>query len=130
LHLIRIIQPAAIHSFDLCHVNGNDAGYISFSPYHEEPGTAKLHKVYLQSAFHGYGIGQKMLSYAFERCRKLGFSSVILAVNKQNLKAQKAYERAGFILEKAVCNDIGNGFVMDDYIMRKNFESPQKFPGA
>lgn len=106
--------------FDLCTVNGVDAGYISFSACDEVPGRAKLHKVYLLHAFHHCGIGQKMLLHACGRCREKGFSSVCLAVNKQNLKARKAYLKAGFTVEKALCTPIGEGFVMDDYIMGKN----------
>ena len=60
-----------------------------------------------------------MLGFVCSRCRERGFSSVLLAVNKQNLPAQKAYLRHGFIMEKAVKCDIGHGFFMDDYLMRK-----------
>ena len=105
--------------FDLCLVDGEDAGYTSFSACPDEPGTAKLHKVYLLERFHGQGIGQKMLAHACARCREKGFSRVILAVNKRNVKAQKAYVRAGFAVRESVCKDIGEGFVMDDYIMGK-----------
>ena len=105
--------------FDLCLVDGEDAGYTSFSACPDEPGTAKLHKVYLLERFHGQGIGQKMLAHACARCREKGFSRVILAVNKRNVKAQKAYARAGFAVRESVCKDIGEGFVMDDYIMGK-----------
>ena len=106
--------------FDLCIVNGKDAGYISFSACDEVPGRAKLHKVYLLHSFHHCGIGQQMLQHACKRCREKGFTSVCLAVNKQNLTAQKAYLRAGFTVEKALCTPIGEGFVMDDYIMAKH----------
>ena len=106
--------------FILCTVNGQDAGYISYSACKDVPGRAKLHKVYLLHAFHHKGIGQKMLLHACEKCRKENYSSLCLAVNKQNLNARKAYNRAGFSVEKSVCCDIGNGFVMDDYIMVKD----------
>lgn len=111
-------ELAAGYHFCMVLADGQDAGYLVFSAYEEE-GTAKLHKVYLLSSFHHQGIGQQMLEYACSRCRELGFSSVLLAVNKRNLAAQKAYLRYGFVQEKAVKCDIGNGFFMDDYLMRK-----------
>jgi ribosomal protein S18 acetylase RimI-like enzyme len=40
-----------------------------------------------------------------------------LTVNKNNTKAINAYYRAGFYLENEVVNDIGNGYVMDDYVL-------------
>ena len=105
-------------SFNIVLADGRAAGYVVYSAYGED-GTAKLHKVYLLNDFHRQGIGQKMLEYVCRRCRERGFSSVLLAVNKQNLPAQKAYLRHGFIMEKAVKCDIGHGFFMDDYLMRK-----------
>lgn len=104
--------------FDMVLADGRDAGYVVYSAYGDD-GTAKLHKVYLLKEFHHQGIGQKMLEYACSRCREQGFTSVLLAVNKQNLPAQKAYLRHGFVMEKAVKCDIGHGFFMDDYLMRK-----------
>ena len=111
-------ELASGHHFEIVLADGRDAGYLVYSAY-TEPGTAKLHKVYLLSQYHGQGVGQQMLAHACTQCRKLGFTSVLLAVNKHNLRAQKAYLRFGFVNEKSVKCDIGNGFFMDDYLMRK-----------
>jgi RimJ/RimL family protein N-acetyltransferase len=46
-------------------------------------------------------------------------TTLILNVNKQNLRAIRAYERNGFFVREAVVVDIGGGFVMDDYVMAK-----------
>jgi ribosomal protein S18 acetylase RimI-like enzyme len=59
-----------------------------------------------------------MLRHVADVARNSGFRSLILAVNKQNIKAQKAYERFGFRQYKSVQIDIGNGFIMDDYWLR------------
>jgi len=107
--------------FELLKIAGQPAGYIVYSAYDKIPGAAKLHKVYLKHQFHGAGIGQKMLDHAQEQCRKQNFKCVILAVNKHNERAIKAYKRNGFATIESVCVDIGNGFFMDDYIMRKDF---------
>jgi hypothetical protein len=31
----------------------------------------------------------------------------------------RAYERSGFRVAESVCQDIGAGFVMDDFVMRR-----------
>lgn len=110
-------ELASGYSFDLLVIDGTDAGYMVFAPY-EEPGMMKLHKLYLLESFQGKGYGQLMLRHVLETARARGFSSLILAVNKQNTKAQKAYERFGFVPYKSVQIDIGNGFIMDDYWLR------------
>ena len=100
-------------------INDEPSGYISYSGYPRTPGTAKLHKVYLLPGFHSRGIGQQMLDHAQEQCRKLGFQYILLTVNKHNDRAIKAYCRNGFTKVKEACVPIGQGFFMDDYIMKK-----------
>lgn len=104
------------YHFILLQINNEDAGYISWSPY-GGAGTVKLHKLYLRSKFHGAGIGTLMLKHIISLCRSQCCSRLLLNVNKNNEKAIKAYKRNGFAVLEAVCNDIGNGFVMDDYVM-------------
>ena len=59
-----------------------------------------------------------MLKYVKDECRKAGFLTLRLNVNKYNAAAQKAYKRAGFAIVEAPVVDIGGGFVMDDYVMK------------
>lgn len=110
-------ELASGYTFELLVIDGKDAGYMVYAPY-EEPGTMKLHKLYLLEEYQGKGYGQKMLQHVIEAAESRGFTSVILAVNKQNMKAQKAYARFGFEQYKSVQIDIGNGFIMDDYWLR------------
>ena len=105
--------------FELLLLDDAPAGYISYSAYPSQPGTAKLHKVYLLTNYHGCGIGQQMLDHARKQCKNLGFSNIMLCVNKHNERAIKAYKRNGFAITQAACTDIGNGFFMDDYIMTR-----------
>lgn len=77
----------------------------------------KLNKLYILSSQHGKGFGQESLDYAKEQACKLKASMLYLTVNKGNIKALKAYTKNGFYKEKELVSDIGNGYVMDDYIM-------------
>lgn len=97
-------------------VDDQPAGYISFSAYQGD--IAKLHKIYLLSEFQGMGLGAEVIRYVKKECRKRGFRHLRLNVNKQNLKAFDCYLRNGFRQIESVKADIGNGFVMDDYIMQ------------
>ena len=48
-----------------------------------------------------------------------GAGWLILNVNKRNASAIAFYERCGLAVREAVVVDIGEGFVMDDYVMAK-----------
>lgn len=93
-------------------------GFISYGPEGKENSTRmKLHKCYLSPSLHGLGYGQMMLARACNKAREMGFSEVILNVNKNNQKAIGAYQKFGFRIIAVETNDIGCGFVMDDYVM-------------
>lgn len=92
-------------------------GFAAFGPYGEQ--TIKLHKLYLDVACHGRGIGSAVLAEV-ERCAlACGAATILLNVNKYNHKAIASYGRNGYQMAESVVNDIGNGFVMDDYVMKK-----------
>lgn len=79
----------------------------------------KLDKLYLHPDWHGQGLGSLLLEYVSARARQMACATLILAVNKHNQLAIKAYQRNGFVVREAAVQPIGNGFVMDDYIMEK-----------
>ena len=99
-------------------VDGEPKGFAAYGPT-EQTGVFKLHKIYLDPARHGRGLGSRLLAHCESEVRKLGASRLLLTVNKQNTKAIAAYQRNGFAIVDAVVADIGGGFVMDDYVMAK-----------
>ena len=91
-------------------------GFISYS-FDAADFRVKLSKLYLLPQWHGCGTGRHMLQHVQARATQLGAREVRLQVNKQNTRAIRAYQRAGFSVLEAVVTDIGGGFVMDDFIM-------------
>lgn len=94
---------------------------VGFANYFLSADTSvmKLDKLYLHPDWHGKGLGSLLLEYVSARARQMACSALILAVNKHNSLAIKAYQRNGFVVYDAIVQPIGNGFVMDDYIMEK-----------
>ena len=78
----------------------------------------RLEKIYLDFAYHGRSVGNMGIAHVIDAARKADASYVSLNVNKQNLRAQKAYIRAGFYRWRSEKEAVGNGFFKDDYIMR------------
>ena len=54
-----------------------------------------------------------------ERARKAGYPCLILQVNKRNVNAIDSYKKYGFVVREVTVDDIGHGYVMDDYVMEK-----------
>jgi GNAT superfamily N-acetyltransferase len=95
------------------------AGFASVGPG-AAAGVMKLHKLYLLPELQGCGLGSLLLNHCETEARRLGARRLILAVNKRNPRAIAAYQRNGFAIAESVVNDIGGGFVMDDFILAKD----------
>jgi GNAT superfamily N-acetyltransferase len=104
-------------------------GFCSVSPEDEENNSTekvegskahKLNKLYVLPAAQGTGAGKALLNKCIEVAKAAGSNSLFLQVNKLN-DAYTFYLKKGFIKEREFKFDIGNGFYMDDYVMRLKF---------
>jgi len=92
-------------------------GYMSVQPKTDE---LFLSKIYIKAAKRKKGSGNKAIQFVERLAKKRGLTKVGLTVNKNNINSIKAYEKFGFRNVGAIVQDIGNGFVMDDYRMEKS----------
>lgn len=99
-------------------VDGIMAGFASYF-LTGAPREMKLDKLYVHPRHQRRGYGGLMIARACEVARAHGCDRLTLAVNKNNRSAIGAYLRHGFRIADAVVKDIGEGFVMDDYVMVK-----------
>mgnify|MGYP001142285001 CR=1 FL=1 len=90
-------------------------GFVGFE-FHQEPETTKLHRIYFLKESQGKGLGKEVLEFVKNEAKKNGNRRLILTVNKNN-SAQKFYEYQGFKIYEEKILDVGNGYVMDDYLM-------------
>lgn len=91
---------------------GKDVGFLS---YYLHDDCLYLSKFYLYKDERGKGHSREMLSFLMSKAREAGMPSIELNVNRNN-SAIKAYEALGFKRLREEKNDIGGGFVMDDYV--------------
>ncbi len=103
------------HQFLMAVRNDGPLGFASFSPV--KGGGYKLHKLYVLPSFQGSGIGKKLLSRVIQEGRAAGAPFLDLNVNRFN-PARKFYERLGFRILQEVDIPIGNGYFMNDFVMR------------
>jgi ribosomal protein S18 acetylase RimI-like enzyme len=108
----------ADRGLELALVDGEPAGFAAWYVT-DDPGEAKLDKLYVLQARQRLGLGGSLIRRIAELARAAGATTLILNVNKRNVQAIRAYEKHGFAIRAAVVDDIGGGYVMDDYVMAR-----------
>ena len=97
--------------------DGDDlCGYLGI--HDEGEGTIFISKVYVRADKRKRGIASLMLNRLredFPDSKKW-----YLTVNRHNSGSIAVYEKRGFYKAREQVADIGNGFVMDDYVMEKD----------
>ena len=91
--------------------------FAGFAGIHEENGNLFLSKLYVHEDFRGKGIASYMFQKFIEICKTRKLKKIWLTCNRHNTNTLAIYEHLGFKKVREQVADIGNGFVMDDYIM-------------
>ncbi len=93
-------------------------GYFTIVPNQNES-SALLSKIYIKHDCRGHGFGKMIIRYLEKYCSDKGIKKLWLTVNRNNTSSIAFYKHTGFTDEGPVIQDIGRGFVMDDYKMSK-----------
>jgi ribosomal protein S18 acetylase RimI-like enzyme len=104
------------YSYYLLKAGDEYVGYAGVCP---KEGELFLSKLYIRASQRGKGFGRKAIEFLEGLAGEGGLSKITLTVNKNNTDSIKAYEKFGFVNLGALVQDIGNGFVMDDFKMEK-----------
>jgi ribosomal protein S18 acetylase RimI-like enzyme len=95
--------------------NGKEVGFVSYE-LNSELNKTKIHKIYVLPETQGTGLGRQFFELVKEKAIENHQSAIFLNVNKYN-NAIHFYTKLGFTKIKGEVIDIGNGYVMDDYVM-------------
>lgn len=106
-------QMSEGQDFYLLLENEQPIGYCSFST--TEPGHYFLHKFYVDTHYHGKGIGTFLLNEMLKQLAPV--LTVRLTVNRKNYRSINFYFKNKFTIEKVEDFDIGNNYFMNDFIM-------------
>ena len=101
-------------------VEGDAIGFVAW--YRQAPATMKLDKLYVLRRFHRVGIGRTLIDRVVAQARACGCTQLTLNVNRGNAGAIRAYERCGFEIRARGDFPIGQGFVMEDFIMVRTLD--------
>lgn len=107
---------------------GNKTGFIATSPSPEDESVQQLHKFYLLPPRQNLGIGSSAMTHLIDRLSSSGGTRIELRVNRNNTRAIAFYRKNDFEVYAEDCRDIGGGFVMDDFLMRRIFPDARDAP--
>lgn len=102
--------------FLLVEDEGQFIGFVSYEINWENTSKTKIHKLYVLPTIQGKGIGKFLINHIKELALKAQNSALILTVNRFN-KAKEFYLKQGFHVVEEKQFQIGNGYIMDDYVM-------------
>ena len=98
----------------------NPAELVGFAHAHPfQEGDYKLDKLYVRTDLQHHGIGAKLLETVADLARRHDLERLVLRVNRENHNAIRAYLKYGFKIATLFDEDIGEGYVMNDYVMVK-----------
>lgn len=91
--------------------------YAGYTGFVREKDKMFLSKLYLMDKYRSKGYASRTLRFLKNECGKSGLGSIYLTVNRYNEHTISVYKKWGFVSVREQCTDIGNGYVMDDYVM-------------
>lgn len=113
-------QMNAGQIFELFFEDNKVVGFVAYEFNCNEKSWLKIHKIYLLPDNQGKGFGKFMIDEIIRIAKTNNQKGIYLNVNKYN-SAKFFYEKLGFTNVKEEVIDIGNGYVMDDYVMEYLF---------
>ncbi|MBE6137561.1 MAG: GNAT family N-acetyltransferase [Erysipelotrichaceae bacterium] len=109
---IDSIKEAINDGYTFINILNDKNDIVGFLSYKLNVDKLFLSKLYILPKYQNKGYASKAIEYL------RGFNLPIeLTVNKNNKKAYEKYQHLGFKNIKSVITDIGNSYVMDDYVM-------------
>ncbi len=119
--LEKFLSPSALskqledgYEYFLVYSEENLAG---FTGIHDENGSLFLSKLYVHIDHRGKKIASQVFKTLVQICQERGLDKIWLTCNRYNTNTLNVYDHLGFKIVREEAADIGNGFIMDDYIL-------------
>lgn len=94
-------------------------GFIGIEHNYKNKAITKIHKIYLLPETQGKGFGKIVFEEIGKMALENNSNELLLNVNRFNT-ALNFYKKLGFEIKEKVDIEIGNGYLMEDYVMGKN----------
>ncbi len=107
------------YQYFIVEYEGENAGYFAISIAEEN---VFLSKLYVDKKHRKKGIARHVTDFLCSIGLRDGCKKIWLTVNRNNHGSITAYQALGFRSTRAQTVDIGEGYVMDDYVMEKDIK--------
>lgn len=97
----------------------HDSSLLGYMSVRQEEEKLFLSKFYIGKEHRGHGYASRAMTFLEQLCKDRNLSHIWLTVNRHNKSSIAVYEKKGFRIVREQIADIGNGYVMDDFIMEK-----------
>ena len=116
----RVVKEQISQGYNYYSIFHNEkiGGYMA-TKTDEKKKSIMISKLYVDKSSRKLGLGLKMLNFVQNKGTNENLEKLWLTVNKYNTNSIDWYLKMDFINTKSVVQDIGNGFVMDDYVLEK-----------
>jgi ribosomal protein S18 acetylase RimI-like enzyme len=92
-------------------------GFIGIEHNYKSEAITKIHKIYLLPETQGKGYGKIVFEEIAKMALENNSKELLLNVNRFNT-ALNFYKKLGFEIKETVDIEIGNGYLMEDYVMQ------------
>lgn len=93
-------------------------GDVEIPEVEVRPGDRALHRLYVETAFQGRGLGRKLMNAALQHPRLATATRIYLTVWDRNERARRLYASFGFRPVGTTIFTIGSGEIAEDLVMR------------
>ncbi|MCD0471968.1 GNAT family N-acetyltransferase [Flavobacterium sp. JAS] len=107
-----------VQLFYMIYEEETNIGFIGIEHNYTGDAVTKIHKIYLLPETQGKGIGKKVVDEIGKLASENSSNALSLNVNRFN-SALGFYKKIGFEVIDEVNIEIGNGYLMEDYVMKK-----------
>jgi len=108
-------------TFLIAELSQKVVGFLSYELAYIKSNGMKIHKYYVLPEVQGKGVGSALLQKAEQIATKNTIEFITLNVNRYNLTIQH-YLSKGFVIIKSEDISIGNGYLMEDFVMQKKID--------
>jgi ribosomal protein S18 acetylase RimI-like enzyme len=91
-------------------------GFLGIEHNFDAKPITKIHKIYILPNNQGKGIGKVAIDFVIEAASKNQNNKIILNVNRFN-NAVLFYQKMDFKIVREIDIEIGNGYLMEDFVM-------------